>query len=90
MAGLTMNEGWTVDDSIAEFEGTGFPVEEYRFRKAIQAFRIRPVGEKRPPEDEDHGGRGHGLYDIADMQELHKDFIRWRERQERHAGTRER
>lgn len=84
-----MNEGWTVGEALAQFEDTGMPVDEYRFRKAIQAFRIRPVAEKRPPEDEDHGGRGHGLYDIADMQALHADFIRWRERQARHAVTRE-
>ena len=82
-----MNEGWTVGESIAQFEDTGMPVEEYRFRKAIQAFRIRPVGEKRPPEDEDQGGRGHALYDIADMQALHADFIRWRDRQARRAGS---
>ena len=63
------------------------PVDEYRFRKAIQAFQIRPVDAK--PSGE-RGGRGHGLYDIADMQELHKDFIRWRERQARRAGRRER
>jgi hypothetical protein len=82
-----MNEGWTVDDSIAEFEGTGMPVEEYRFRKAIQAFQIRPVGEE--PSGE-LGGRGRAMYDIDDMQALHADFIRWRERQARHAGRRER
>ena len=79
-----MNEGWTVGESIAQFEDTGMPVEEYRFRKAIQAFRIRPVAEE--PSGE-HGGRGHALYDIADMQALHADFIRWRERQARRAGS---
>ena len=82
-----MNEGWTVDDSIAEFERTGMPVDPYRFRKAIQAFQVRPVGEE--PSGE-HGGRGRAMYDIGDMQELHKDFIRWRERRARRAGRRER
>jgi hypothetical protein len=58
---------------IAEFEGTGLPVDEYRFRKAIQAFRIRPVAEE--PSGE-LGGRGRAVYAIDDMQALHADFIR--------------
>ena len=80
-------DGWTVDEALAEFERTGLPVDPYRFRKAIQAFQIRPVG-KKPSGGQ--GGRGYGMYDIGDMQVLHADFIRWRERQARHAGRRER
>ena len=70
-------DGWTVAMAIADFERTGLLIEEVRFRKGVQLFRLPRIGEMASGPN---GGRGQALYDIGHLQLLHADFIRWRDR----------
>ena len=64
--------GWTLAEACAEFERAGRPVDPYRFRLALRAFQISPVAR---PAAGPQGGRGHPLYDIAQLQQLHAVFF---------------
>jgi hypothetical protein len=70
--------GWTISDAFEEFEKTGMPVDRAGFRAVVRAARrtgnLKPLGETRSGE---HGGRGQIIYEIPDMQQMHKDLVRW-------------
>ena len=72
-------QGWTIAEAVAEFERAGLPVDPARFRMAIRAFRIRPVGERRA-QPGSKGGRGQVFYEIGHLQLLHSEFMQWRDR----------
>jgi hypothetical protein len=65
---------WTLEEACAEFERAGVPIEPARFRMAVHAVRLRPVGETKSGE---RGGRGHALYEIAQLQRLHAALAPW-------------
>ena len=67
-------DGWTLAEADAEFTAAGKPVDPYRFRMAIRALQIKPVGEKRAPAGS-KGGRRAALYDIGQLQQLHAVFF---------------
>jgi hypothetical protein len=68
-------DGWTIPMAVAEFERQGMPVDEARFRIAItRSVRIRRVGETRQPPGS-KGGRGQILYDIGQLQQLHRWYL---------------
>ena len=76
MAGLAVTaDGWTVAEASAQFGETGIPFEERNLRAVI---RYLP-GFQRTGETPSgpHGGRGDPLYDIAELQLLHKALARW-------------
>jgi hypothetical protein len=71
---MSAAHGWTVSEACAEFERAGLPVAEDRFRMAIRAVKLKPVGEK--PSGE-RGGRGQLLYEIGQLQRLHSALAPW-------------
>lgn len=69
--------GWTIAEAVAEFERAGMPVDEARFRIAVTRMaRLKHTGEIRQPPGS-KGGRGQSLYDIGQLQRLHKDVAKW-------------
>lgn len=74
MACVTGAHGWTVSEACAEFERAGLPVDPGRFRMAIRAVKLRPVGETPSGEK---GGRGQALYEIGQLQRLHSALAPW-------------
>ena len=72
---MTAQDGWTVAMASAEFAGTGVPFAERNLRAVI---RYLP-GFQRTGETPSgpNGGRGDPLYDIAELQLLHKALARW-------------
>jgi hypothetical protein len=72
------DHGWTVSDALGQFDAAGMPVDRAGFRAVVRAARrtgnLKPLGETRSGE---HGGRGQILYPIADLQQMHKDNVRW-------------
>jgi aromatic ring-cleaving dioxygenase len=67
--------GWTVGEACAEFERAGMPVEERRLRAIIRNLPgFNPVGETKSGPI---GGRGHPLYEIAQLQRLHAALAPW-------------
>ncbi len=70
--------GWTVSDALGQFDAAGMPVDQAGFRAVVRAARrtgnLRPLGETRSGE---RGGRGQILYEIGQLQQLHKDLARW-------------
>jgi hypothetical protein len=70
--------GWTVADAFEQFDAAGMPVDRAGFRAVVRAARrtgnLKPLGETRSGEQ---GGRGQILYDIAQLQLMHKDLVRW-------------
>lgn len=70
-----MAGGWTIPEACAEFERSGMPVDPARFRQAVRAFQLRPVGET---PSGPLGGRGHPLFDIGALQQLHSLMVRLR------------
>jgi len=69
---MTAN-GWTIPMACEEFERQGMPVDPARFRTAvIKAVLIRRVGEMGSGPS---GGRGRVLYDIAQLQHLHRWYL---------------
>jgi hypothetical protein len=60
-----------------QFAEAGMPVDEARFRLAVtRVARIPRIGEIRQPPGS-KGGRGQSLYDIGQLQQLHKDVAKW-------------
>ena len=79
MARLTMAaEGWTIAEALEQFRQAGVPVDEAGFRGLARAARrignLVPVGHK-PPGPQ--GGRGEFLFEIGELQQLHRDNARW-------------
>ena len=78
--------GWTVPDALAQFAEAGMPVDEAGFRAVVRAAQrtgtIRRTGETRAPLGS-KGGRGRPLYDIGQLQQLHKDLAKWIPAQDR-------
>jgi hypothetical protein len=70
--------GWTVSDALGQFDAAGMPVDQAGFRAVVRAARrtgnIEPLGETRSGEQ---GGRGQILYEIGQLQQMHKDLARW-------------
>ncbi len=61
--------------AVEQFAEAGMPVDEARFRKIIaQLPGFRPVGEM---PSGPAGGRGHPVYPIADLQQLHARLAQW-------------
>ena len=59
--------------AVAKFAEQGMPVDEARFRIAvIRGVRIRRAGEMKSGE---RGGRGQVLYDIGQLQRLHRWYL---------------
>lgn len=72
---MSTDHGWTIPEACAEFERAGMPVDEARFRIAVtRVARIPRAGET--PSGE-HGGRGHVLYPIGELQRLHSALAPW-------------
>jgi len=70
-------DGWTIAEAVAEFERAGMPVDPVRFRIAVTRMaRLRRAGEIRQPPGS-KGGRGQSVYEIWQLQQLHKDVARW-------------
>ena len=68
-----MAEGWTVDEAREQFAQAGVPVDGLaRIIRALPGFQR--IGET--PSGE-HGGRGHALYDIGQLQRLHAALAPW-------------
>jgi hypothetical protein len=67
-------EGWTIEEAVAEFGRAGVPVDPYRFRMAVRAVQLRPVGETASGRK---GGRGQHLYEIGQLQRLHSALAPW-------------
>lgn len=66
--------GWTIAEACQEFERAGLPVDEARFRMAIRAVQLKPVGETRQPAGS-KGGRGQARYEIGQLQRLHRWYL---------------
>jgi hypothetical protein len=67
--------GWTIPWACEQFERQGMPVVEARFRiTIIRGVRIQRVGETRQPPGS-KGGRGQVLYDIGQLQNLHRWYL---------------
>jgi len=61
--------------AIAKFAEQGMPVDEARFRVAvIRGVRLQRIGETRQPPGS-KGGRGQVLYDIGQLQNLHRWYL---------------
>jgi hypothetical protein len=61
--------------AVATFAEQGMPVDEGRFRIAVtRAVRIKRIGETRQPPGS-KGGRGQILYDIGQLQNLHRWYL---------------
>ena len=68
-----MADGWTVDEAREQFAQAGVPMDGLaRIIRALPGFRR--IGET--PSGE-HGGRGCALYDIGQLQLLHKALAPW-------------
>lgn len=66
--------GWTISEACEEFERAGLPVDPGRFRMAIRAVKLKPVGETTSGRK---GGRGQSLYEIGQLQRLHAALAPW-------------
>jgi hypothetical protein len=67
--------GWTIPMAVAEFERQGMPVDPDRFRIAVtRVARLPRIGEM---DSGPQGGRGYVLYEIGELQLLHKGLVRW-------------
>jgi len=70
--------GWTVSDALGQFDAAGMPVDRAGFRAVVRAARrtgnLKPLGETKSGE---RGGRGQILYEISQLQLMHKDLVRW-------------
>jgi hypothetical protein len=67
-------DGWTIPEALAEFERQGMPVDPARFRAAVRVAKLQRTGETSSGE---RGGRGHALYEIAQLQRLHSALAPW-------------
>lgn len=65
--------GWTISEAREELAKTGIPIDGLaRIIRALPGFQR--IGEA--PSGE-HGGRGHALYDIGQIQLLHAALAPW-------------
>jgi hypothetical protein len=72
---VSSNDGWTIPMAVAKFAEQGMPVDEARFRVAVtRVARLPRIGEM---DSGPHGGRGYVLYEIGELQLLHKGLVRW-------------
>jgi hypothetical protein len=68
-----MAEGWTVAEAVEQFARTGIPMDHLdRIIRALPGFRRVGEAPKGPL-----GGRGAALYDIGQLQLLHKALAPW-------------
>lgn len=71
------DQGWTIAEACAEFERAGVPVDGKRFRIAVtEVARLGRTGEVRKPPGS-KGGRGPALYEIGELQQLHRALAPW-------------
>lgn len=76
---MTTGHGWTVDEAREQFQQAGMPVDGLaRIIRALPGFRR--IGETQSGE---HGGRGHALYEIGELQRLHAALAPWLVAQDR-------
>lgn len=76
-------QGWTVSEAREEFAKAGMPVDGLaRIIRALPGFQR--IGET--PSGE-HGGRGHALYSIGELQRLHAALSPWLKAPERPTRT---
>jgi cytochrome c556 len=74
---VSADDGWTISMAVAKFAEQGMPVDEDRFRIAVTKMaRLPRIGETRQPAGS-KGGRGNPLYEIWQLQQLHKDVAKW-------------
>jgi hypothetical protein len=67
--------GWTISEACEDSAAAGLPVEERQLRAIIRNLPgLTPVGETKSGP---HGGRGHPLYEIREMQDLVTALARW-------------
>jgi hypothetical protein len=67
--------GWTISEACQEFEAAGMPVDPRRFRIIVRNLPgLQRIGEA--PSGE-RGGRGDFLYEISELQLLHRNLARW-------------
>ncbi len=72
---MTAADGWTIPMACEQFAEAGVPVDEARFRLAVTRMaRLKRIGEM---PSGPQGGRGQILYDIGQLQLLHKDVAKW-------------
>lgn len=75
---MTAASGWTVDDALAQFAAAGKPLDPAGFRALVRHARrlgnLQKAGETGSGE---LGGRGYIVYDIWQLQHMHKDLVRW-------------
>ena len=72
---MSAADGWTIPMACEQFAAAGMPVDEARFRIAVtRVARIPRIGEM---DSGPQGGRGYVLYEIGELQLLHKGLIRW-------------
>ena len=73
-----MADGWTIPEALAEFAEAGMPLDQAGFRAVVRHARrvgtLKPVGHTKPGRQ---GGRGEFRYDIGQLQQMHKDQVRW-------------
>jgi hypothetical protein len=68
-------DGWTIGDALEQFRQAGLPVDPARFRIAVTRVTRSPrTGETRQPPGS-KGGRGHAVYDIGQLQLLHRWYL---------------
>ncbi len=68
-------DGWTIAMASDDFAGTGIPFEERNLRGIIRFLPgFQRTGATKPGPQ---GGRGDPLYDIGELQLLHKALARW-------------
>ena len=74
---MSAADGWTIPMAVAKFAEQGMPVDEARFRIAVTKMaRLKRIGETRKPPGS-KGGRGNPVYEIWELQQLHKDVAKW-------------
>ena len=66
-------DGWTLAMACEQFAEAGAPVDEARFRIAVT--RVVRLGRQSEMPSGPSGGRGHALYDIGRLQQLHRWYL---------------
>jgi hypothetical protein len=61
--------------ALEQFAAAGVPVDPARFRLAVTRMARLPRAGEMPSGPQ--GGRGQVLYDISQLQLLHKDVAKW-------------
>ena len=69
------DDGWTVAEASGQFACTGLPIADRHLRMIIRALPgFQRLGEKKSGE---RGGRGEAVYDIGQLQLLHRALAPW-------------